>query len=144
MAPTSYSLAGDFFYFLDLLKEIRSTVYEQLSIITRPSTNCIRYTPKYKCSTTLVLRLLSLSILKVCKMIEILAHPLQVIIPSTDLSYIGDGFARFLRIREVTSTLPGPATIQSDAITLVQVSPVWAAALRVGSIPAVANLSLVQ
>jgi hypothetical protein len=132
-------------------------VYELLPIVTRHSTICMTYTHKYNGSSTLVQRLLPLSILRVCKMIyheayamlkhkmiEIIAHPPQIIIPSTDLSWMRDGFARFLHVLEVTYHLPGPATIQSDATTPVQVSPVWAAALREGNIPAVANPSLVQ
>jgi hypothetical protein len=160
MTPTTHDRGRSHFPFLRLPKDIRLIVYEQLPIVTRHSTIRMRYTPNYDGSSTLILRLLPLAILRVCwtiyheayamlkpKMFEILTHPSQIIIPGPDLSWMRDGFARFLRALQVTRDLPGPATLRSDMTSSVHttyVSPEWSTALHDEEIPVVVNPSLVQ
>jgi hypothetical protein len=160
MAPTTQSHTGDLFRFLDLPKDIRLIVYGQLPIVTRHSTICMTYTPDYTGTSTLVLRLLPLAILRVCwtiyheayamlkpKMLEILAHAPQIMVPSTDISRMQDGFARFLRILEITCDLPGPVTLPSDVNTSqrsARVSPKWYATLNAHVVPVVVKPSLAQ
>jgi hypothetical protein len=160
MTAMTYSHTRDPFRFLDLPKDIRLIVYEQLPIVTRHSTICMAYTPDYNGTSTLVLRLLPLAILRVCwtiyheahamlkpKMLEILAHAPQIMVPSTDLPRMQDGFAQFLRILETTCDLPVPATLPSDGTIFRQttrVSPAWCAALNAHVVPVGVRPSLAQ
>jgi hypothetical protein len=88
----------DNFRFLDLPKDIRLMVYERLPAIRRHSTLSMLYNPIYNGSSTLVLTVLPLAILRVPKMgydevyaipklkvYKLLSEPPRLSIPASDL-----------------------------------------------------------
>ncbi|RYN79084.1 hypothetical protein AA0117_g3964 [Alternaria alternata] len=144
----------DTFRFLDLPKEIRLIVYEQLPFIRRHSTLIMPYTPDHKGSIVLVLQVLPLAILRVSKMIhdeayallkpkmyELLYWPPRLIIPAPDIFKIGAGFAKFLQIARQLLHKQSITTLSSGEMVYYQPGMVYYAQ---GNIPLIITPSLIQ
>ena len=116
------------FRFLDLPKEVRLIVYEQLSIVRRHTTVQIDYTHPRECYGTLVHHVLPLTILRVSKMIhheayaivkprlyDILLQPPRVIIHAPFFIEIAHDFSHWLNYLKNSIGMPEsshPALLQ--------------------------------